>query len=141
LSNTFWIVFTDSNHWTKRYLRPHFAHCYVVTRDDYNWLVINPEQYFLRTEIAPIPADQDLITMIVKPQESVIKVDFLPRYKEKHLGRFGLINCVSMTQYIIGTRIACLTPYGLFKSLLTLTKDRQDELRIDSISLIKDGTK
>lgn len=135
----YWLVFTTSTQWIREWLRPNFAHCYVLTRDKYNWLVLNPERLHLRAEIAPVAADQDLISMWCKPHETVVKLEFMPRHTTIRFGWGGLFSCVTLVRYLLGLRIKALTPFGLYKKLLSLTEREMQGHRLAKVELIKQG--
>lgn len=135
----YFLVFTDSSQWIAKWLRPHFAHCYVLQRDQFNWFVLNPERLCLRAEIAPLPAHEDLIKRWCKPTDTVLKLEFKPRHTTIRFGWGGLFSCVTLVRYLIGLKLPALTPYRLFIKLLTLTDEEMSSLRLESVRLIKQG--
>lgn len=134
----YWLVFTTSTQWVRHVLVPNFAHCYVLTRDNYNWLVLHPERLQLRAEIAPFAATDDLIALWCKPHETVLKLSFMPRHTVIRFGWWGFFSCVTLVRYILGLHsIKCVTPYQLYKKLLALSDQQRQSLRIASIELIQ----
>lgn len=136
----YFLVFTDSSQWISEWLKPHFAHCYILQRDQYNWFVLNPERLHLRVEIAPVEATQDLIKLWCKPTDTVLKLEFKPRHTTIRFGWFGVFSCVTLVRYLLGLKLKALTPYGLYRKLLTLSDEEKSSLRLDNVTLIKQGS-
>jgi hypothetical protein len=137
----YWLVFSDSTQWISAFLKPGFSHCYVLTRDAYNWMVINPELLYLRAEIAPIPANEDLISIWCQPYETVVKLTFKPRHTMMRFGICGMYSCVTIVRYVLGLQgIKALTPYRLYKKLLTLSDKDLQSMRLANVEVVKQGS-
>lgn len=135
----FWIVFSDSEDWIRYFLKQNFSHCYVLTKDKFNWMILNPERLYLRTEIAPYPADEDLIKIFIKPHETVLKISFMPRHTTTRFGICGMFSCVTLVRYLLGLRIKALTPYSLYKKLVKLDDKKMNKMRLSSVEIIQKG--
>ena len=122
----YWIVFTQGvTHWVTRWLRPRFSHILVFTRDPYNWILLNPTRLYLQIAIPPVSATDPLpAPYSYGPLDTVIRVTFRSRDDTQQFGSIGMLNCVTWTKYILGLRVWCVTPYGLFKRLLRFSADR-----------------
>lgn len=121
----YWVVFTQGTHLISKVLKKNFSHIYIITRDQYNWMIINPLRLRLNVEIGNFPLDVDVPRLIPLSSDRVIKVKMYDRPTKKQFGYFGFINCVTYTKYILGLRLSALTPFQLYKKLLRLkTRDK-----------------
>lgn len=115
----YYLVFTHGvTGWLTRWLKPNFSHMYVVTRDEYNWLLLNPTRGYLQYRLLPIPITQSPLPYLVKPGDTVLRIVFGVRNDMRWFGFVGLLNCVTLAKYMLGIRINCLTPFGLYKRLV-----------------------
>jgi hypothetical protein len=133
----YWLVFTQSSQWINKFLKPHFSHVYILTRDQYNWIALNPHHLMLRVEIAPLSAQEDLISKMTSENDTVLKICFKPRHTKKVFGVFGFYNCVTIAKYALGLPIYAVTPYILYKKLLNMPDGDKIRHRILSIDQIK----
>lgn len=122
----YWIVFTQGvTHWVTRWLRPNFSHILVFTCDPYNWILLNPTRLYLQLVIPPIPANMPLLPPYCwQNGDTVLKVSFRRRDDTQQYGSIGFLNCVTWAKYILGLRVRCITPYGLYKRLVRFSTDR-----------------
>lgn len=132
----YWIVFTEGHHWISWLLKKNFSHVYIITRDRYNWVVLDPRRLFLHFELPPIPISVDAPRLIAKPTDHIIKLTMYSRANEVQFSHFGLTNCVSRVLYLIGLRISVLTPLRLYRRLLKLKPREMSRLGIQSVKLI-----
>ena len=132
----YWLVFTDGSHWMCKLLKWGYSHCYVITRDEFNWIKIEPEQGLLRTTILPFAIDEDAIGFVRPDLSTVLKVTM---YRTNTYGVhrwWGLTNCQTFVQYILGVKFYTFTPYRLYKRLLRLNRSEKDQQGIVSTQLI-----
>jgi hypothetical protein len=135
----YWVVFTQGvTHWVTRWLKPNFSHIFIVTRDDFNWVILNPTRLYLQLLIPAEVAETDVPSKLIQPCDTVLKITFTRRDDTRQYGFFGPLNCVTWAKYILGIRIWCLTPFGLYKRLVTLSPARKLRHGIVSIEGIKD---
>lgn len=133
----YWVVFTQGvTHWITRWLKPNFSHIFVITRDDYNWFVLNPTRLYLQVIIPAEPIDKLPLPLFVKPTDTVVKVTFGLRDDTQQFGSLGMLNCVTWVKYILGLRISGLTPWRLYKRLLSLTPKEMRHNNIESIERV-----
>lgn len=132
----YWVIFTQGTHLISHFLKDNFSHVYVITRDKYNWIVLNPMRLYMLVEIAAVPITDDLPRLLRLPHDSIIKVTMYSRKPLKQFRYFGLINCVTHALYLMGLRISVLTPFRLYKRLLRLSTKDMDRLGIQSIKQI-----
>lgn len=133
----YWLTFTDSNHWTGKLCKPHFGHVYVTMKDEFNWIVLNPRRSRLLVEIAPYPVTTDVPLEMAKENDTVIKLTFYPRHTYDAHRYFGLLHCLTYAKYILGLPLVALTPYSLYKKLLSLSNIEKCTHRIQCVEQIK----
>lgn len=133
----YWITFTRSTHWTGKLLKKNYGHVYVTTRDQFNWIVLNPQRAYMRIEIAPYPVTHDVPMMLAMDGDTVIKLVFHPRHTVKQFRYLGGLHCLTYAKYLLGLPLGGVTPYAFSKKLLSLSKNDQRALRLESVELIK----
>ena len=69
-------MFTQGVHWIAKILKPNFSHIYIITRDDYNWLLLNPSRLYLQAEVLPISINQDAPRIITNEHDTILKISF-----------------------------------------------------------------
>lgn len=132
----YWLIFTQGNQLISHFLKKNCSHVYVLTRDKYNWIILNPMRLFLHVEIPAVPIHADLPRMMRGLHDKVIKITIHQRKSTKMFRRFGIFSCVSFALYLIGLRIYALTPFRLYKRLLHLTNKELNSHGIQSIKFI-----
>lgn len=133
-STEYYLIFTQGiTHWVTRWLRPNFSHIYLITRDDFNWVLLNPTRGYLQFTILPLPITQSPLPQLVKAGDTVLHFQFGHRNDTQQFGSIGLLNCVTWAKYILGLRLNCLTPFGLYKRLLNLCPSEKETHAILSI--------
>lgn len=132
----YWVVFTQGTDLLSKFLKKDFSHIYIITRDKYNWMVINPLRLYLDIIIAPYPINYDLPRLNTGKNSRVVKVTMYTRASVKQFARFGLLNCVTFARYTLGLRMAVLTPFSFYKRLLHLKPSQMSRHGIQSVTLI-----
>lgn len=133
----YYIVFTQGVHWIAKLLKPNFSHIYIITRDDYNWIVLNPTRGFLQVGIAAVSITEPLPMMVALPADTILKVIIDKRDSGKLFGYFKLINCVTAVKYILGLRLCAVTPFQLFSRLLNFKPKDYKKHHIVSIERVR----
>lgn len=137
VNEDYWLVFKQSQgYWLQKFLRVGFGHVFVVTKDEYNWIVIDPHKLKLVTVIAPFKTSENFPRMLVKDGYKVIKVSTYDRETSKKLRYLQPNFCVPLVKYILGIKVRAWTPYGLYKKLLSLTEKQKHATGIKSVQLI-----
>jgi len=123
----YWVIFRSSSLWHQAYCKPGFGHCFLITKDDFNWTLIDPGTDRLNVKILDCPASFDLPSGIILESEKegqpikVVEVDINEDrgYKLYFHSIFSLpfLNCVNMVKYVLGSPLKGLTPYKLWKGL------------------------
>lgn len=117
-----WLVFKEAQgYWLNRILKKGFGHVLMVVKDKYNWMYFDPHQLRLTYGIAPYTADEDLPRLLKEDGYTVLRVTFIDRDTHKKLRYSHLCTCVSFVKYAMGISVRCLTPYGLYKKLQTMS--------------------
>ena len=120
-STEYYVIFTQGvTHWITKWLRRDFSHIYLLTKDDYNWVLLNPTRRYLQVTILPIPITQSPLPNLLKDGDTILHIVFGKRDCTRQFGAVGMLNCVTWAKYILGLRINCLTPFGLYKRLINL---------------------
>ncbi len=133
-STEYYVIFTQGvTHWITQYLKPNFSHIYLLTKDDFNWILLNPTRGYLQVAILPIPVTQSPLPDSFKDGDTVLHVIFGRRNDRQQFGSIGLLNCVTWAKYILGLRLNCLTPFGLYKRLINLCPSDKEKHAILSI--------
>lgn len=134
---TYWLIFKPTYSWLGFFLHERFGHCLVCTKDNYNWLILDPKNSHLNWEIPAKSVNDDFpkeVTNIYK--YPIIKITMDNIFKEPPSWRFGFSTCVTVVCYIMGLKIKALTPYKLYKKLLEINDYEMDKFGIREISLI-----
>lgn len=134
---TYYVIFTQgTTHWVTRWLKKDFSHIYLLTHDEFNWLLLNPTRLYLQPMILPVPIDESPLTHLMKPTDSVLRVTFGHRNDRQQFGCFGLLNCVTWAKYCLGLRIICFTPFELYQRLLNFNSRQMERHGIQSIEQV-----
>lgn len=110
---------------------------YLITRDEFNWVVLNPTRLCLEVIIPAVDIAAPLPIEMVGAHDSVIKVLFAQRDIRKHYGHFGLYNCVVWCKYMLGLNVWAFTPYAFYQRILKLTPLELKKLGVLSVERVK----
>lgn len=126
-----YVVFCHREHWFNKFLKPGFCHIYMLRRDEYNWMVMDPHCRLLTFAIPDIDINVDLPYLIktsdrdllyggkVKHRQTVIRVELEYNPTQKpFLSIWPQLNCVGIAMYGLGISEPYFTPYQLYKFLL-----------------------
>lgn len=133
----YYIGFMQSDRWYRKIFRFGFSHVFMLLNDGFNWIEYNPTLHFFSIEILPVSPEKDIWKEYFAkiPSLSIIKVEFFEEIQHKNLS--WLPTCVSLIKYILGVRLRCITPYGLFKKLLSLDAVTKGKAGIKHIKLLR----
>ena len=121
-----WLVFKSAHgYWLNKFLKRGFGHVLFLTKDKYNWFYLDPHQLRLTYGISPYETSVNVPRLLRNEGFTVVKITFFDRATHRKLRYSHLCTCVSFVKYAMGISIRCLTPYGLFKKLLTLTEKQK----------------
>lgn len=132
-----YLVFTQGHHWFCNLCHPNYSHIYLITKDEFNWIVLNPTRWCLEVMIPAVSIVKPLPLEMVGEDDCVIKIVFGPRDIRKHYGHFGLYSCVVWCKYMLGLKCWALTPYSLFRRLIDMSRKQRDKLGIIDIERVK----
>ena len=117
------IVYTKTKTRWQKILKDNFGHCFIIARDEYNWLKLDARKPLLISQILPFLAEEEdqLMTFLKNSYESCtiqkkrIKIDL---DKSNHIPSLRFWTCVSFIKYALGIkRRFVLTPWQLYKYL------------------------
>lgn len=115
-----WIVFCDSDDWKNRILKKNFRHVFVVTRDEFNWYMINPDWRYLNVKILPFKTSYNVPQQMLSSDNRILHVKHEECTNKHLLCIIKLFTCVEIAKYTMGISMFALTPYALFKKLKRL---------------------
>jgi hypothetical protein len=136
---TYWIIFKQGEYIWTRFLKKGFGHVSLITKDKFNWIVLDPTYNHLDWNIPSISTDDD-ITDYIDPSYAVIKITKNMSYE---CPKFPIINvspCVSFIRYILGIKKNIITPYKLYKFLINLPRTSYKRYGILEISVLNIGS-
>lgn len=136
-TRVYYVVFKQGKKLISYLLRRNFSHIYVITRDSYNWIILDPHRLQMQILIPAVSIDADLPTLMTGIDDSVLRVEIYDRDTLKTFGFFGLLNCVTIVKYILGLRLYCLTPFSLYRRLLNFKAADLKTHGVKSVKRIK----
>lgn len=134
----YYVIFTQGIGWLSHVLQPGFSHMRIITRDDYNWILLNPTLGFLEVVILATPIDQ-FPKELIESGDTVLRIVFAKRDPLKQFKRFGLLNCLTLVKYMLGINIYSVTPWQFFKKLVNFKASQRMTYAIHTMEVIKDG--
>lgn len=112
-----WVVFSgEADLWWLRILKRGFRHCFVVARDDKNWIVLDPLSPHLEIAVLPLPHSFDLPKWL---SEQNLKVMHAPIQRgHDKAAPFNMFSCVEVIKRFLGIHIrGIMTPWQLYRFL------------------------
>lgn len=137
---TCWIVFKPGTHLLSNILKKDYAHVYLLYKDKYNWIKVDPSQSSLDVTILPVPASKNIIDIFSKVDSvtSIVKISTtIHKNKVINYNPFNIINCVNVVKYYCGIQSWVCTPYQLYKLFCKLSCTNNTKYGIDNVVLIK----
>lgn len=122
----YWIVFKSSPSFHQRFCKKGFGHCFILAKDEFNWVLINPGCDRFEVKILNCDTNYDLIASIRRTRNfPIAKIEIDPTQRRvfhwSPILNLPFLNCVSMVKYVLGTPLRGRTPYGLWKHLCNLS--------------------
>lgn len=120
--NERWVFFCDNNSVKNSFLKKNYRHSFIITRDQFNWILIDPENKQLTVKILPYSTSFDLPKKILGEclDYSCIKLEIKDKKKKHICLPWRFFTCVGIVKYSLGLSIHALTPYRLYKKLKKL---------------------
>jgi hypothetical protein len=133
---TYWVVFSDGDHWTRWFCKKNWGHVHLIYKDEHNWIEINPRANKLVCEIMPYSAEQDVPKLVMRsdPNCHVLKVTMATPLEGRVWRRLGIMSCVAIVKYALGIKSLSFTPHQLFKTLFKLKKKHRQG--VEEINLL-----
>ncbi len=137
VTQDYWLIFKQGEGaWFQKFLKKGFGHVLVLTRDKYNWIVLDPHRLKLNAVIPPYQVTENVPRLMVNDGYRVVKVTMFERSTFQTGGHSVFSTCVSFVKYCLGLKLFCVTPYGLYKRLLRLNSTTQKRNGIRQVQLI-----
>ncbi|KKN70264.1 hypothetical protein LCGC14_0432890 [marine sediment metagenome] len=132
LTQDFWLIFNKGeNFFAEFFMKKGFGHIGILTRDKFNWFLLDPTYTELKIDILPFKPE-DNVPRILLNKFRTHKIIKLTMMKNLHVnGNIAIlkvffprvVSCVSMVKYIVGLKNNALTPYQLFLKLIKMKKN------------------
>ncbi len=135
----YWIGFRAAQYFIRHLMKKDFGHVYIIAKDQFNWVQIDPRNASLEVCILAFKPEDDVPEILnEKYGHRFIRVEVEQKInKWPNLNPFKMIHCVNIVKYILGIKMWAVTPYKLYKKLLKMTPRQLKKRRILKIELIK----
>lgn len=140
ITKEFWIAFAESDFSTSIFVRKEFGHVYILTKDEWNWMILDPRTAYLYAEIMALKASDDLPKKVMKfNKHRFIRIKTELEFKEGFsFNFFRPLNCVNVVQYVLGLNLFVFTPYGLYKKLKKMSEKKIYKHPIKEIEILEE---
>ena len=98
--NEYWLIFKEGNHWVNKFFKKGFGHIAVLTKDRFNWVMIDPTVHNMGIEILDASIDNDVPKALAITKHKVIYVKTNSMLKNSFLSLFKRGNCVELVKMI-----------------------------------------
>lgn len=131
----YWIIFCQGHMWFSSLMKKNFSHCFLLSRDEFNWYRVDFTEKSMFVKILAARASNDLVPYyyLNKFTRQGLYIRCNPKHQRPYIP-LGLMNCIGMIKKFIGYQSFCLTPYQLYKNLVTMNHLKRAK---HGISLIK----
>jgi len=126
-----WIIFRDGQHKYQKYLKKGYGHVYILSRDAYNWVLIDPVYNNIHVEVLNYGANDPIHLLYARDPSTTamyyIEIDDDIEQKDFKLNLFNPLSCVGCVKYYLGIKdFRVVTPYQLKKYLDALLNKQKD---------------
>lgn len=123
-TKTIWICFRDAQFFIRHFTKKGFGHVYVLMRDEFNWMMLDPRNNSLHIELLPFNASEDVPTLIKKEMgHTILKIIVEDKIQKwPNLNPFYMVQCVNIVKYILGIKVFAFSPYGLYRYLIKMKR-------------------
>ena len=111
-----------------------FSHVVVYTKDELQWMRLNPGISKLDWEILPDRSDDRSAWRKYHPASHALYIR--SGILQSYLGQFGFSNCVKLAQYLCGIKIRAYTPWKLYKKLTKISKSNKPLFNVFEIRVL-----
>ena len=111
-----YLVFSKSELKIGKILDKRISHLCIVSRDKFNWIMLEPTKFKLEWEILPFEHDDDPFVKMW-PHSTIVKMNVQSR-KTSFLLRPSIMSCVSFAKYYLGIKCWALTPKKLYNYII-----------------------
>ncbi|MDB5477999.1 MAG: hypothetical protein JWM96_494 [Alphaproteobacteria bacterium] len=109
-----WVAFSgEADLWWLKMLKPGFRHCFVIARDEKNWIVLDPLSPHLEIAILPLPRSFDLPHWMEQQGMTILKAPITRHHKKAAPANW--FSCVEVIKRFLGIHVRhILTPWQLY---------------------------
>ena len=120
MKNEFWLIFRDSPHNVSRRCKAGFQHVFILMKDSFNWILVNPTSTQLDIRILGYETNEYVPSIFMKnPRRSIHIVRVVTYDKEASYWRVPFnVGCMGQVKYITNIKGIFFTPYQLYKKLV-----------------------
>jgi len=120
-----WLIFRNGEHKLQRFLKDGFGHIAILYKDEFNWVLIAPNEFSLEVIILPYHVNDPAPRWLANDEEmTVIKVYYEEMNRSTKCPRFLIgFTCVTFVKYFLGYKDYSVTPWKLYKNLKRLKKN------------------
>lgn len=137
IKKDYWLIFSKGDSfWQRHFLKEGFGHLTILTHDDFNWYTLDPRPTHLNIEILHPHISTPLPKLLSNKNCYVLKITTGIPDKERSVAAFRYVSCIRCCLYILGIDFFALTPYSLYKKLLTMSDRKLNRLGIWSVTPI-----
>jgi len=112
----FIVLFSKSEHWTRRFLNKDISHVTVAALQGKTWIKADPTPIGLNL-MATLYNDETL--SIIRKRNDLIGLRVVVYRTKSYFAKIGLMTCTDVAQYILGIHYKyCFTPNQLYKRLI-----------------------
>ncbi len=131
----FYVVFTDAEHMLSPLLKKGFAHCYVIEKLEYLYMMFDPTRHGMNVVLPNCDTEHPLVENMkgLDPALTILKLRTCGN-EDALVFAPKILTCVSTLEYIMGISFGsfkAITPYGLYKQLMKA--EHPNILRIETL--------
>jgi len=135
LTDEYYLVFIQGDHWVSRWLKKDCSHVLVYAKDKYNWIKLDPSTSKLMWEICPYSVSDHRVPYYLHPRARIIKIR--TSRNAKWFAKWRFSHCVNFVSYSIGIKIKALTPWRFYKKLIKLANKPYPAKHICYLQVLK----
>lgn len=120
-TKTYWLVFTNGDSEVHKLMKSGFGHVFLLMRDEYNWMLIDPRAKCLDVDILPNDIRDNVPKLFKDNGNRVLEIEAKvvkknkPRLLNYLIPRY--VTCTSVIKYVLGIKLMGITPYSLYRRL------------------------
>ena len=125
MNKVLWLIFRSGCHKFRRFMKDGYGHVSIIYKDDFNWILLAPNEYSLEVFILPYSTKDNAPGWLAKSDSmKVFRVEYKETSKSKRFPRLLIgFTCVSFVKYFLGYKDLSITPFQLLNNLRKLKKN------------------